>query len=406
MTGTSPSSRARTRSYIGQLIVRASPGGSSGSLQPNSSPPSSSRQYSPSPMSKTIGERSTSNASWGSSTQTVWRAAPAGIRRPASRPTDRSDGPPVRSTRSVAIGPADVSTPTTRRPPAAGSSSSPVNAVRSRSSTPACLHRERVGADVPRRVDAAVRLDVAAAAVAVGRERRDERRRLGGRQPADGEALAPLHRDPLAAGPLVVLGDGEDEVAELAEAGVGPDRRLLAVVEVDRPAAERDGRRRPALGPDDARRARARALADEPLLERRRPGRARRVFAKYDAQPPTRPRADDDEIGAIGRGHDAEDTRRRGPRPTPVSRSRPERAASAPQPSSGSGLDADRDDAQPLEARVRRRGVRTVQAATSSPAARARANDPGVDRPPIHRDAAAARVGWPSRSSRGAGRRC
>ena len=43
------------RSYIGQSIARASPGGSSGSLQPNSRPPSSRRQYRPAPMSKTIG---------------------------------------------------------------------------------------------------------------------------------------------------------------------------------------------------------------------------------------------------------------------------------------------------------------------------------------------------------------
>ena len=116
-TGTSRASRVADRSYAGQSIDRASPGGSSGSLQPNSRPPSSSRQYRPSPMSKTIGIRSTSNASCGSSTATVWRAAPAGMRSPASRPTARSDGPPVRRTRSVSIGPADVSTPTTRGPP-------------------------------------------------------------------------------------------------------------------------------------------------------------------------------------------------------------------------------------------------------------------------------------------------
>ncbi len=44
----------------------------------------------------------------------------------------------MRSTCSVAIGPAEVSTPTTRRTPAdAVAVSSPVNSVRSRSSTPA-----------------------------------------------------------------------------------------------------------------------------------------------------------------------------------------------------------------------------------------------------------------------------
>ena len=38
--------------------------------------------------------RSTENDSCASSTATEWRAAPAGIRSPASRPTSRSDGPP------------------------------------------------------------------------------------------------------------------------------------------------------------------------------------------------------------------------------------------------------------------------------------------------------------------------
>ena len=62
-----------------------------------------------------------------------------------------------------------------------------------------------------------------------GARRRDERRGLVGRQPADVEALAALHLDPLAAGPLVIVGDGEDQVAELAKAGIRADRRLLAV---------------------------------------------------------------------------------------------------------------------------------------------------------------------------------
>ena len=43
------------------------------------------------------------------------------------------------------------------------------------------------------------------------------------RQPADVEACRLLHRDPLAAGPLVLVGDREDQVAELAEAAVGAE---------------------------------------------------------------------------------------------------------------------------------------------------------------------------------------
>ena len=53
------------------------------------------------------------------------------------------------------------------------------------------LHRERVGPDVARRVDVAVGLEEAAAAVAGRGEGRDLGGGLGGRQPADGEALAP-----------------------------------------------------------------------------------------------------------------------------------------------------------------------------------------------------------------------
>ena len=64
-------------------------------------------------MSKTIGIRSTPNTGSASSTATVCRAPPVEMRSPTSLPTSRSDGPPVSSTRDVAIGPALVSTPTT-----------------------------------------------------------------------------------------------------------------------------------------------------------------------------------------------------------------------------------------------------------------------------------------------------
>ena len=74
-----------------------------------------------------------------------------------------------------------------------------------------------------------------------------------GVQPAHiGQAGGVLHRDALVPEPFVLLGHGEDEVAELAKAGVGAVGRRLAAVEVDRPATERDGGGRPALRADDA----------------------------------------------------------------------------------------------------------------------------------------------------------
>ena len=66
-------------------------------------------------------------------TTTWWRAPPAGIRQPAARPTAASVGPPVSTTRSVAIAPDVVLTPATRLP----ASLSPVNAVCSTTCTPA-----------------------------------------------------------------------------------------------------------------------------------------------------------------------------------------------------------------------------------------------------------------------------
>ena len=128
----------------------------------------------------------------------MWRAAPAGIRSPASRPTARSDGPPVSSTRSVAIGPAIVSTPTTRWPPprrrldAEARERRPLAQLDARR-----LHRERVGADVARRVDVAVGLEEAAAAMAVrARASGSSAAASAARQPADVEALAPAASRP------------------------------------------------------------------------------------------------------------------------------------------------------------------------------------------------------------------
>ena len=165
------------------------------------------------------------------------------------------------------------------------------------------LHRERVGPDVARRVDAPVGLDEAAAAMA------DRAPGIGIRAVASAadsqaniEALPALHLDPLPAGALVVLGYREDQVAELPEARIGAERGGLAVVEVDRPAPERDRRRRSALGPDDPGRSRARALTGQPLLEDDDPPEPVRL---REVRRPAADRAgpDDDKIGAIGRGH-------------------------------------------------------------------------------------------------------
>ena len=129
------------------------------------------------------------------------------------------------------------------------------------------LHRERVRADVPRRIDRAVRRAVAAAAMAVRRERRVERARLLRIDPPHVESGRPLHLDARVPVADVALGDGEDQVAELAEPGVGPQPRLLRTVEVDREPAERDRGRRAALRAHDAGRAARRTLSGQVLLQ-------------------------------------------------------------------------------------------------------------------------------------------
>ncbi len=173
-----------------------------------------------------------------------------------------------------------------------------------------------------------------------------------------------LHRDPLATGPLVVLGHGEDEVAELAEAGVGAVGRLLAAVEVDRPAAEGDRGGRPALGADDAGRprrwrpgpagpapgrrpARRRPPARTPrpsrraCRRRRRRGRrgrsSRRIGVSVGRGPSSRPRAAVAGRSAVERGPlDADRRRPRGARAGRTSAgagpSRPRRRARPPGP--------------------------------------------------------------------------
>ncbi len=219
-------------------------------------------------MSKTIGIAATSKAGSGSRTATVCRAAPTGMRIPASRPTARSDGPPVSSTRSVWIGPASVSTATDP----AGAPGDPLGPQAGERCSltdldAGGLHRERVRAHVARRVDRAVGRQVAPAAMAGRRQRHGGGRRLVRVEPGNVEAVRALHRDPFATRSLVVLGDGKDQVAELAEARVGPVGGPLAVVEGDRPATERDRRRGAALRPDHAGRPRRGAHPDEPAVD-------------------------------------------------------------------------------------------------------------------------------------------
>ena len=162
-----------------------------------------------------------------------------------------------------------------------------------------CLHRERVRPDVPRRVDRAVGGQEAAPAMAGRRERRDGLDGLLAREPADVEPFAALHRDAFAPGPFVVLGHREDQVAELAEARIRPVGRLLAAVERDGPAAERDRGRRAALRPDDARRAGRGAHPDEAALEDDDAPEARGL--REDRRPAAdRPAADDDQVCRIG----------------------------------------------------------------------------------------------------------
>ncbi len=335
-------------------------------------------------MSKTIGIVSTAKAGCGSRTATVWRAAPTGMRTPARRPTARRPGPPVSRTRSVSITPASVSTATTRVPPsrvgrrAQAGEGRPLAQLDARR-----LHRERIGADVARRVDRAVGRGEAAAAMTVGRQRDGGRRGLRGIEPGHVEPGRLLHRDALAPGPLVVLGHGQDQVAVAAEPGIRAVGGLLAVVEVDRPAPERDRGRRAALRPHDAGRPRRGAHPGQAALERRRRARARRPSRRptpsHRPSPPRRPRDPPDPSPSLRASPCGQDRRR------------PTRRARA-------GLDADRDDAEPREPVERRAATdgvrRDLEAGRLGQRDRRR-----VERPPVRRRPRGSRARAPSRSS-------
>ena len=118
-------------------------------------------------MSKTIGWRSTANASCGSRTATVWRTAPAGIRMPG-QPADRAEARAAGQDHALRRDRAGVRLDADDPPAAAGARLGP----EAREGRPLAeldarlLHRERVGPDVAGRVDVAVGLEIAAAAMA------------------------------------------------------------------------------------------------------------------------------------------------------------------------------------------------------------------------------------------------
>ena len=129
---------------------------------------------------------------------------PCGARRrpgcgppPARRPREATGRPSAGRARSRS------SRRSSRRRHATGivGRAQPRNATPSRSSTPSRLHRERVGAHVPRRVDIAVGRPEAAAAVAVRREgHRQSRPPPAARASGRRQAVGVLHRDALAPG--------------------------------------------------------------------------------------------------------------------------------------------------------------------------------------------------------------
>ena len=166
-------------------------------------------------------------------------------------------------------------------------------------SHPGGLHGQRVRAHVARRVDMAIRRPVAPPAVAFRRQRPGELGGLARTEPADvGEAGRVLHRDPLVSEALVLVGGGEDEVAEFPEPGIRAVGRGLAAIEVDRPAAERDRGGGTALRPDDAGGARRCARPREAAIQDDDP--VEPFGRREDRRPASdRARPDDDQVRAV-----------------------------------------------------------------------------------------------------------
>ena len=291
---------------------------------------------------------------------------------PASRPTARSPGPPVRSTRSVSIAPRSVSTADDALP-AVGGRLGPEARERGPFAQldAGPLHGERVGADVARRVDVAVRREVAAAAMAVRAEGRAD-----GRRPRPRKATGRRARPPAASRPA----RGRPARPPRSPPGSGSRARgsrcrsrsgRLAPIEVDRPAAERDSRRRPALGADDPGGPAARALPGDPPLEHDHPCRRRRArrtcSPSHRSCPRRRRRGLPDPRWSSAEDRPAVPRRRRAASRgvTPRRRARPISRQGQPPP---------RRSRSHRVARSRRRvgRRRTVHAATSRPAASAR----------------------------------
>ena len=162
------------------------------------------------------------------------------------------------------------------------------------------LHRERVGAHVPRRRRTRPRVRTS--------RRGTWRDRAGfsgdglGVDEVDVEADAALHLDARHRLALLLLVGREDQVAELAEPAVGAVAIALRPVEVDRPHPEGDGLGRAALRADDAGRARRRALTGLAALQDHDAFRA--VLLREHGRPSAdRARADDDQVGAVSVRH-------------------------------------------------------------------------------------------------------
>ena len=129
------------------------------------------------------------------------------------------------------------------------------------------LHRERVRANIPWWIDRAIGRAIAPAAVSLCGKRRIQAARLCCIDPPYVEASLALHGDAEGAVALVTLREREDQVAELAKPGVGTEHLLLRSIEVDREPAQRDGRRRSALRPNDTCRTARGPLTRQILLQ-------------------------------------------------------------------------------------------------------------------------------------------
>ena len=228
VAGTRRASRERIQVEKSQSIAWAGPGLRPGCSSRTEGRPPRTASRGPAPRSKTIGSRSTAKAGWGSGTATGCRAAPGGDpeagRRPQSaqgRPAGQDD--PARRDRAGAGLDPDHAAAAVQHRCAEAPEARPFAQFDA-----GALHRERVGPEIPRRVDRAVGWRVAPAAMAVGGQQRGRSAASPAPTQRDRQAGRLLHGDPRATGPLVLGGDRQDEIAELAEARIGAVGCLLA----------------------------------------------------------------------------------------------------------------------------------------------------------------------------------